>query len=223
MSTFALVHGAGSTGWDWHLVAGELNAMGHRVVAPDLPCEDDSAGLAEYADTVLAAVGDHEDLVVVAHSLAGFSAPLVCAKTPARLLVLLSAMVPVPGESVGQWWTSTGHKQAMLDNAARLDISTEDDTAMYLHDVPADLAGEVLRRSRGQSGAPCDEPWPLAAWPDVPTRYLLLRDDRFLPADWNRRLVADRLGIVADEMDGSHLVALSRPSEVAARLHAYLD
>ena len=58
MATYVLIHGAGSDSWYWHLVAPELRAMGHDVVAPDLPCDDDSAGLAEYADTVVDAIGD---------------------------------------------------------------------------------------------------------------------------------------------------------------------
>lgn len=45
MATFALIHGAGDVGWYWHLVEEELRRRGHHTVAPDLPCEDDSAGL----------------------------------------------------------------------------------------------------------------------------------------------------------------------------------
>ncbi|MGH3112038.1 MAG: alpha/beta fold hydrolase, partial [Gaiellaceae bacterium] len=68
MSTYVLIHGGGSSAWDWHLVAPELRARGHDVVAVDLPSEDESAGLADYADAVVAAVGGRTDLVVVAHS-----------------------------------------------------------------------------------------------------------------------------------------------------------
>ncbi len=53
------------------------------------------------------------------------------------------------------------------------------------------------------------------------TRCLLCRDDRFFPAAFMRRVVGERLGIVADEMDGGHLPALSRPKELAERLEAY--
>jgi pimeloyl-ACP methyl ester carboxylesterase len=59
------------------------------------------------------------------------------------------------------------------------------------------------------------EPWPLAAWPDVPTRYLLCRDDRCFIPDFVRRHVKERLGIIPDEMPGSHMVMLSRPGELA--------
>jgi hypothetical protein len=62
-------------------VAPELRERGHGVVAPDLPCDDDSAGLAEYADAVVGAIGARGDLVVVAQSLAGFTAPLVCERS----------------------------------------------------------------------------------------------------------------------------------------------
>jgi pimeloyl-ACP methyl ester carboxylesterase len=78
-----------------------------------------------------------------------------------------------------------------------------------------------LRRGRDQSATPTQEPWPLRAWPDVPTRFLLCRDDRLFPAEFMRRVVRERLGITPDEIDGSHCVALSRPKELADRLEAY--
>ena len=91
-----------------------------------------------------------------------------------------------------------------------------------MHDVPPDLVAEALKRVRDQSDTPGEKPWPLEAWPDVPTRFLLCRDDRFFPADWMSRVVKERLGITADEIDGSHCIALSRPKELADRLEAYL-
>jgi hypothetical protein len=68
---------------------------------------------------------------------------------------------------------------------------------------------------------PMGEPWPLRSWPDVPTRFLLCRDDRFFPADFMRRVVKERLGITPDEMDGGHLPALARPRELVASLEKY--
>jgi pimeloyl-ACP methyl ester carboxylesterase len=61
----------------------------------------------------------------------------------------------------------------------------------------------------------------MAAWPDVPTRFLVARDDRFFPVELQRRVVSERLGIPVDEMPGGHLVALSRPDELADRLVGY--
>jgi hypothetical protein len=49
------------------------------------------------------------------------------------------------------------------------------------------------------------------------------RDDRFFPVEFQRRVVRERLGISPDEMAGGHLVALSRPKELADRLKAYRE
>jgi pimeloyl-ACP methyl ester carboxylesterase len=213
VATYVLIPGAGDRAWHWHLVAAELRERGHDVVAVDLPCEDESAGLSEYADTVVEAIGDRGDLVVVAHSLGGFTAPLVCARVPADLMVLVAGMIPAPGEKGEDWWTNTAYPEAAVDYG-------DDEIALYLHDVPPDLAAEALAKGRGQTMTPMREPWPLDAWPDVPTRYLLCRDDRSFPADWTRRMVRDRLGIEADEIDGGHCAYLSRPAELAARLES---
>jgi pimeloyl-ACP methyl ester carboxylesterase len=225
MATYVLIHGAGSDSWYWHLVVPELRERGHDVVAVDLPCDDDSAGLSEYTDTVVDAIGDRTGLIVVAQSLGGFTGPLVCDRVPVDLLVMLAAMVPRPGESPGDWWDATGWEQARRDQAERDGRPTDGDfdvVAEFFHDVPADVVAKAMaRRERGQSGTPFEKPWPLDAWPDVPTRFLLCRDDRFFPAELMRRVVRERLGITPDEMEGGHLPALSRPKELADRLEAY--
>lgn len=222
MATFVLIHGAGDVGWYWHLLEAELRERGHDVVAPDLPCDDDAAGLPEYADAVVAAVGGRTDLVVVAQSFGAFTAPLVCDRVPVGLLVLLAGMIPSPGEPPEDWPANTGHEQARRELDAR-EGPPPDDVALFYQDVPAELAAEALRRGRRQSATPGKEPWPLRAWPSVPTRFLLCRDDRFFPAAFLRRVVRERLGIAPDEIDGGHCVALSRPEELADRLEAYLS
>ncbi|MFC6085928.1 alpha/beta fold hydrolase [Sphaerisporangium aureirubrum] len=219
--TYVLIHGAASGSWYWHLLAAELRARGHDVVAPDLPCDDDEAGLAEYAATVVDAIGGRTGLTVVAQSFGGFTAPLVCDRVPAGLLVLVNAMIPVPGETPGDWWGNTGWEQARREQDELDGRAPDDDIALFLHDVPRELAEEALKRSRPQSATPFTTPWPLPSWPQVPTRFLLCRDDRFLPAAFLRRLAGERLGITPDEMDGGHTVALSRPRELADRLEAY--
>ena len=66
MTTFVLVPGAGGQAWYWHRVVPELRARGHEAIAVDLPAADDGAGFAEYADAVVAAIGDRRgDLVLV--------------------------------------------------------------------------------------------------------------------------------------------------------------
>jgi len=225
MATYVLIPGAGGSAWYWHRLVPELRERGHDVVAVELPARDDSAGLAEYADAVVDAIGDRGDLVLVAQSMAGFTAPMVCEMVSVDMLVLLNAMVPKPGESPGDWWSVTGHAQARAEQAARDGRALADDPDRldaFFHDVPADVRDEALARDEpGQSGTPFKRPWPLRAWPDVPTRVLQGRDDRFFPVDFQRRIAEDRLGITPDEMPGGHLVALSRPQELAERLESY--
>jgi pimeloyl-ACP methyl ester carboxylesterase len=214
MATFVLIHGAGDVGWYWHLVVAELRERGHDAVAPDLPCDDDSAGLPEYADAVVGSIGDRADLVVVAQSLGGFTAPLVCERVPVRFLVLVAPMIPAPGEAAADYWTNTRFEEEVREHY-------DDEIALFYQDVPADLASEALKRARRQAEARLHEPSPLRAWPDVPTRVLLCRDDRLFPAAFLRRVSRERLGITPDELDGGHTPALSRPKELADRLEAY--
>jgi pimeloyl-ACP methyl ester carboxylesterase len=208
VATFALIHGGGGSAWDWHLVVPALRARGHEPVAVDLPSGDASAGWSEYADAVVDAVGERRDVIVVGHSLGGFTAPLVCLRIPVRLLVLVAAMVPSPGELFDEWWANVGYEESGFDD-------------VFYHDVPPQLAVEARRRERDEAAKALREPWPLDAWPETPTRYLLCRDDRMFTAGWARRHARERLGIEADEMDGGHYVTLSRPLELAERLHTF--
>lgn len=223
MATYVLIPGAGSDSWYWHLVTPLLRERGHDVVAVDLPCDDDSAGFAEYADTVIDAIGDRRDLILVAQSLGGFTAPLVCERVSVDLLVLVAAMVPVPGESAGDWWENTGADAARREAAASYAGTGEVDDVfnLFLHDLPPEVIAESESHLRNQSGTPFVKPWPLDAWPGVPTRFLLCREDRFFPAEFMRRVVPERLGITPDEMDGGHLPALGHPRDLADRLEAY--
>jgi len=216
VATFVLIHGAADVAWYWHLTAEELRARGHDVVAMDLPCEDESAGWSEYADTVVEAIGDRTELVVVGQSLGAVTAALVCSRVPAELLVLVAGMIPLPGEPVTEWFSNPDYAEA-----ARGPDYGDDEVAIFLHDVPPALAAEALEKGRGQAEKPMVEPWPLDAWPDVPTRVLLCRGDRMFPAAFQRRVARERLGIEPDEMDGGHYIALSRPRELAERLVGY--
>jgi len=223
--TFVLIPGAGGEAWFWHRLVAELESRGHAAVPVDLPAGDDAAGWVEYTDAVVAAAGDARDVVLVAQSMAGFTAPLVCDRLPVRLLVLLNAMIPKPGETGGDWWENTGQHKAYAELAAaqgRVLSDEFDVVGVFFHDVPDDVTAEALQRGGPeQSDTPFTQPWPADRWPDVPTRVLVGRDDRLFPLEFQRRVAQERLGLPVDEIPGGHLLALSRPRELADSLESY--
>lgn len=223
--TFVLVPGAGGQAWYWHRVVEELEARGHAAVAVDLPAADDTAGLDVYADTIADAARGRDGVVLVAQSMGALSAPLVSARMPVSLLVLVNAMIPRPGETGGEWWEATGQAQAAEDLAVaqgRTPTTGFDVMDVFFHDVPPEVVDAAIEAGEpDQSEAPFARPFPLERWPDVPTRVVASTDDRLFPADFQRRVSVERLGIIPDEIPGGHLVALSQPIALTDRLVAY--
>ena len=205
--TYALIPGAGGRGWYWHRVAPLLP----DAITIDLPAEDDSADLTTYADTVVDAVsGASRPLFLVAQSAGAFTAPIVASRVACAAIVLVNPMVPAAGESPGRWWAATGHKEA---------VPVFDPVEDFFHDVPASVREEAFEQGEPrQSDTPFGRPWPLQRWPDVPTRVIQGSDDRLFPLDFQRRVVRSRLGLDLEVMPGGHLMALSRPDELAARI-----
>ncbi|WP_116452944.1 alpha/beta fold hydrolase [Blastococcus litoris] len=223
MTTFVLVPGAGGDTLFWHRLVAELERRGHEALPVELPVRDDSAGLAAYADRVVEVVGDRSPVVLVAQSMGGLTAPLVCERVPVQLLVLLNAMVPLPGETGGEWWSVTGQGEAAAAYRQSLGLPADlDEDATYFHDVPPEVVARYTDQEFAQSGRPFEDPWPLDRWPDVPTRVVAGRDDRLFPVDFQRKVAAERLGLDVDEVPGGHCAALSRPVELADLLESYL-
>jgi pimeloyl-ACP methyl ester carboxylesterase len=225
LATYALIPGSGGDPWEWHRLVPELASRGHDAIAVRLPAEDDTAGWSEYADAVVDAIGDRANVILVAASMGGFTAPIVCTRRRVDLLVLLNAMIPMPGETFNAWETNTGSGPARREYHTSIGLSqaeAEDDAVIYYHDLPSELRAEAQARTwQDQAMTPLDEPWPLGSWPDVPTRVLAGRHDRMFPLDFQRRVARERLAIEVEEIDGGHMVAMSNPAVLADRLEAY--
>jgi pimeloyl-ACP methyl ester carboxylesterase len=107
MASFVLVHGAWHGGWCWHKVVAELQRLGHRAIAPDLPGHGEDATPAEkvdllaYADRVCACIeAESEPVVLVGHSMGGLVISESAERLPDRIhsLVYLAAVLPRDGD-----------------------------------------------------------------------------------------------------------------------------
>ncbi|WP_153504369.1 alpha/beta hydrolase [Cumulibacter manganitolerans] len=225
MATFILIPGAGGAGLAyWGDVVADLRRRGHLGVPVEIQADDPALGLPEYAAITDAAIGTHRDVVLVAQSMGGFTAPMVAQREAVRRIVLLNAMIPLPDESPADWFQTTGAEAARrAANAAAglpAELSIEE---LFLHDLPPQAVAEMRGADREPAATPFGQPCTFEAWPDVPIHVLVAAEDRMFPATFQQRIARDRLGITADFMPGGHLVARSRPHELVDRLVGYLD
>lgn len=222
MTTYVLVPGAGGeASYFYGRVRQSLEAAGHEAIPVDLPAEDETAGLQEYADIVADAVGARTDAVLVAQSLGGFTAPLVARRVRLRAVVFLNAMIPAPGERPADWWDNVGASAAREEAADRHGYArTFDAETYFLHDLDADVAAELARHQHDEVEAAFVSVCDFGSWPDVTMRSVAGAGDRFFPLDLQQRLARERLGIDADTLPGGHLLALSQPERLTDYLLA---
>jgi pimeloyl-ACP methyl ester carboxylesterase len=218
--------GAGGDGWQWHLVVRELEQRGHAAISVTLPPGDDRAGWQEYAHAVVEAIGEGRDLVLVAQSLAGFTAPLVCERLPVNLLVLLNAMIPRPGETGNDWWGEhrerSRHARAPRFARASRRGGRGRQGPLLPRRGATDRRGGF--RERG-AAAVHDSHGPAVSPPGLagrPTRVIAGRDDRLFPLEFQRRIARERLALDVDPLPGGHMLALSQPRALADLLVGYL-
>ena len=218
-ASFVLIPGAGGMAWYWHRVTPLLEQAHHEAIAVDLPGDDSTLGLDGYADIVIRAIGERPNVVLVAQSLGGFTAPLVCARRAVEMLILVNAMIPQPGETPGAWWENTRAVAARVAAATAGGYSAEFDLRTYfLHDVPESVLRHGPSPQRDQAESIFSEPCRFDRWPQIPTRVIASADDRFFPVEFQRRVARDRLRTEVEVIPGSHLVALSNPEGLADRL-----
>jgi pimeloyl-ACP methyl ester carboxylesterase len=217
--SFVLIPGAGGMAWYWHRVAPLLERAHQEAITIDLPGDDASAGLSDYVDIAVRAIGKRTNVTLVAQSIGGFTVPLVCARAAVRQLVFVNAMIPIPGETAGAWWDNTDAVPARIAAARRGGYSTEFDLHTYfLHDVPEAVLRDGPSHQREQAEGVFQEPCQFHSWPKIPIRVVASAGDRFFPLEFQRRVARARLDMDVEVIPGGHLVALSQPSELVARL-----
>ena len=227
MSTFVLVHGAWHGAWCFERFAAELRRRGHGAVAVDLPASDVTAGNVVYADVVAAALPEGDDIVLVGHSLAGLTIPLVAARRPVRSVVYLCALVPEPGRSIvdrlrgGEAIFVPGFSAAVVRDDRGRSFWPEREPAIHdlYHDCPRADAEAAFARLRPQARLPSIETCPLEALPAVATVSVLASGDRAI----DPRLVARSRPTSGSAWRrssclGGHSPFLAQPAELADML-----
>ncbi|MCF4968534.1 alpha/beta hydrolase [Nostoc sp. CMAA1605] len=244
MSLFCLVHGAFQGSWCWDLLIPHLEAQGHKTVAMDLPIENASATLSQFADTVIQALPKtDDDIVLVGHSMAGTIIPLVAEAVQVRQLVFVATLIPSPGVSTFDQFAHNFdadtlkslnyqpknpsqlekfHSEPNMYEPASLGRDFTDEAVLmdlFFHDCQPDVAQWAISKSRSQqSMAYIYETNPLKALPLVERKYIVCTKDRILSPVWSRYAARQRLGIDAIELDSGHCPHLSCPELLASIL-----
>jgi pimeloyl-ACP methyl ester carboxylesterase len=196
-----------------------LQHANHEAITIDLPGDDESMGLRDYTEIVLRAIGERSNVVLVAQSLGGFTAPLVCARKSVGMLIFVNAMIPQCNETAGEWWGNTRAVEARLAAARAGGYSTEFDLATYfLHDVPEAVLRDAPSDQRPQAESIFTQPCCFERWPSIPIHVIASADDRFFPLEFQRRVARDRLKMDPEVLPGGHLVALANPQGLADQL-----
>jgi pimeloyl-ACP methyl ester carboxylesterase len=219
MATFALLHGGFHTSRCWGIFAAELERRGHRALTVDLPVSDPTADPDRYLDVAVAAFeGADEPVVVVGHSIAGWTALRVESRIPVAATILLCSCISfVPGTypdepapmilaDPSDW---TPDDQGVIRLAE--DVARES----FYHDVPKDVADEAVSWLVPQAALGIAGPPGAIVTPIAPSVYIRAAEDRAVSAPWAEfaaELLTGRPPIV---IDGSHSPFLSRPAELA--------
>jgi pimeloyl-ACP methyl ester carboxylesterase len=201
VARFVLVHGAWLGSWYWAPLARELESRGHEASAPDLPCDDPTAGVEQYA----ALIGPQPDAVVVGHSLAGLTVPLV----EARLVVFLAALLPVP--DVYSLALAPEFRTGHRDDQGRSFWADEASAAERLW---PDLAPETQRWAFPQ----LRRQTPLTAHerlPEGPRASIVTLRDAGVRPEWQLSAAREVLNVEPHELDAGHFPMLTHPAELA--------
>lgn len=237
MASYVLIHGGVEGAWCWDPVVPLLHEGPgvETVVAVDLPgfgtrplADHDHVTLDDSVTTVLDAVekGDLHDVILVGHVFGGVTAIAASARIADRLrrIVLLGAMVPFEGVSADDMLRI--HFDGQLSQRERHALSTERD--LYSVDEMDEATAEwflaKLTPPEGRPKKPMRTPvYPSQMPGHVPVTYVVQTRDRSVPADVQRRVIANlpRPPDEVIELDSPRNPMILRPKETAVLLLRY--
>jgi len=232
VSDFLLIHGASHGAWCWEGVIRELDRMGCKGHALDLPGGGDdptpraSVTFNSYVSAVNSFIvsEDLQDFVLVGHSLAGILLPDIVAanRVKIRQVVFIAAFILDQGERTIDLVASDRvpdyYRLAEASPEHSLMLPYPNARQRFFNDLTDDAARTAYAKLVPQPLAPYLEPAPHGARSiSSISRYIICRNDQNFPFDVCRRF-AEKLGGTIEEIDAGHDVMLSKPAELAALL-----
>lgn len=233
MATFVLVHGAGHGAWCWSRLVPELEALGHRAVTLDLPgLGDDPTPPAEVTfdgsiDRVVETVeNEAEPVILVGHSLGGVSISRTAELVPdrIRLLVYLSAFLPVDGDSVdaiylSPEWPAETATIPPVRSADGLTVSHTPEGARerFYQDCSEEDVAYCLARLRPQPLVMRQTLVRLTPerFGRVPRAYIECLNDKAAPIERQRKMVARSPCRTVASLASGHSPFFSAPAKLA--------
>jgi len=225
--TFGLVPGFGHNAWCWDYVVPELQMLGHRAVASELPIGDPHATFDDYAEVVRRDLTGRDNIVLVGHSRGANVIPRVAANlSVARLVYVCGSFDKATAVAFGdraQEDTAVPPKYTpQYENGLhRLpnglwELSKPVARRVYYNDCTPQVRIEALARLRPQRRSD-DEP-PLKEMPEAPADYIVCSNDLALNPAWSRHVARKWLGVEPVELAADHSPFLSRPLLLARKL-----
>lgn len=214
MATFCLLHGNWHDGSCWDALIGELEARGHRAVAPTMPIDDPATTYDDRVRPALAALAGAEDpIVVVGHSASSGYAAIVAGRAPAALLVYLCPRLEQlqPPNAPRVFRVTLRFPPRRPDGAIVWD--PDDATEQMYARLPAESAAALAANLR-PTAPPADE-FPLDGRPDVPTALIYAAEDEFFEPEWERFAAREVLGTEPIEIRGGHFPMVEDPAGLA--------
>jgi len=169
--TIVIIHGAWSSASDWKHVSEDLIAAGNQVISINLPGHgsDNTAitgiSLKLYVDEVKKAIGDKQDVVLVAHSFGGIVGSQVAEQIAPQIkkVIYIAAYVPKNGESLLSLAQTDAEshigKSLIVDEKAGIATVRKEGVAdVFMADAPTPVADYVSNNIKPEPLAPLATP-----------------------------------------------------------------
>lgn len=223
--TVVLVHGAFADASSWNGVVERLQQQGYTVIAPVNPLRGASADSAYIASLLLQIDGP---VLLAGHSYGGAVITNAAASAPNVVgLVFVAAFAPEEGETLGD--VENGSKDSVLNAAlvqhtypagsgGQTAVEFAINPALIRDAFAADLDPKVTAlmaaTQRPVAAAAFTDVSGPPSWKKLPSWAVVATGDRAAGADVVRAH-AQRAGTDITEVEGSHVIMISKPQTVA--------